>query len=143
MELVEICLRTTYFQVDNKFFQQKDGKAMGNFLSPIVRNIFMEHFEKLALGSAPYKPSLWLRYVDGTFVVWPHGPGQLHNFLGHLSSLRSSIRFTMETESNNAISFLDVLVIRKETTLVTQVYRKPTHVGRYLNFKSSHPPHVK
>jgi hypothetical protein len=25
MELLEVCLRTTYFQVDNKFLQQKDG----------------------------------------------------------------------------------------------------------------------
>jgi hypothetical protein len=49
----------------------------------------------------------------------------------------------METESSNAISFLDVLVIRKETTLVTRVYRKPAHTDRYLNFKSNHPPHVK
>jgi hypothetical protein len=24
MELLEVCLRTTYFQVDDKFFQQKD-----------------------------------------------------------------------------------------------------------------------
>jgi hypothetical protein len=58
MELLEVCLRTTYFQVNDKFFQQKDGMAMGNSLSPIVSNIFMEHFEKLALDSAPYKPSL-------------------------------------------------------------------------------------
>jgi hypothetical protein len=36
----------------------------------------------------------------------------------------------METESDNAISFLDVLVIRKVTTMVTQVYRKPTHTGK-------------
>jgi hypothetical protein len=31
MELLEICLRTTYFHVDEKFFQQKDGKAMGSY----------------------------------------------------------------------------------------------------------------
>jgi hypothetical protein len=49
MELLAVCLRTTYFQVDDKFFQQKDGMTMGRSLSSIVSNIFMEHFEKLAL----------------------------------------------------------------------------------------------
>jgi hypothetical protein len=62
--------------------------AMGSSLSPVVSNIFMEHFEELALDSAQHKPSLWLRYVDDTFVVWPHGPEQLQNFLNHLNSLR-------------------------------------------------------
>jgi hypothetical protein len=28
MELLEVCLRTTYFQVDDRFFQQKDSMAM-------------------------------------------------------------------------------------------------------------------
>jgi hypothetical protein len=32
MELLEVCLRTTYFQVDDKFFQQKDGMGMGSSL---------------------------------------------------------------------------------------------------------------
>jgi hypothetical protein len=40
MELLEVCSRTTYFQVD-KFFQQEDGMAMGNSPSPIVSNISM------------------------------------------------------------------------------------------------------
>jgi hypothetical protein len=103
----------------------------------------MENFEKLALDLAQHKPSLWLRYVDDTFVVWPHGPSRLQDFLSHLSSLRPSVQFTMEIESDSAIAFLDVLVIRKETTLATEVYRKPTHTGRHLNFNSNHPPHVK
>jgi hypothetical protein len=71
MELLEVCLRTKYFPVEDKFFQQRDGTAMGSSLSPIVSNIFMENFEKLALDTARYKPSLWLRYVDDAFVVWP------------------------------------------------------------------------
>jgi hypothetical protein len=32
----------------------------------------------------------------------------------------------MEIESDIAIPFLDILVIRKETTLATKVYRTPT-----------------
>jgi hypothetical protein len=60
MELLGVCLKTTCFQVDDKFFQQKDGMAMGSVLSPAVSNIFMEHSEKLALGTANNRPSLWL-----------------------------------------------------------------------------------
>jgi hypothetical protein len=41
------------------------------------------------------------------------------------------------------IAFLDALVIRKDTTLATEVYRKRTHAGWYLNFESNHPPCVK
>jgi hypothetical protein len=143
MELLEVCPRTTYFQLEDKIFKHKDDMAMGISLSPIVSSIFMEHCEKLALDSAQDKPSLWLRYFDDTFVVLPHGPPQFQDFLSHLNNLRPSIQFTMETESDNAIVFLDVLVIRQQTTLATIVYTKPTHTGRYLNFNSNHPPHVK
>jgi hypothetical protein len=134
MELLEVCLRTTYFQGDDKFFQQKDCMAMGSSLSPIVTNIFMEHFEKLALASAQHKPSVWLRYVDDTFVVWPHGPLRLQDFLSHCNSSRPSVQFTMEIESDGVIAFLHIVVIGQETTVATKVYRKPTHTGRYLNF---------
>jgi hypothetical protein len=97
----------------------------------------------MALDSAQHKPSVWLRYVDDMFVVWPHGPSQLQDFFSHLSSLMPSIQFTMEIDSVSAIAFLDVLVIREEMTLATKVYRKPTHTGQYLSFNSNHPPNVK
>jgi hypothetical protein len=98
----------------------------------------MEHFEKLLLTRHSNKCHLVL-YVDDTFVVWPHGPERLQNFLSHLNSLGPSIHFTMEIESYSAIPLLDILVIRKETILATKVYRKPTHD----NFKSNYQLHVK
>jgi hypothetical protein len=45
--------------------------AIRGSLSPVLSNIFMEHFKKLALDPMQYQPSLWLRYVDDTFMVWP------------------------------------------------------------------------
>jgi hypothetical protein len=76
VEMLEVCLRTTYFQVDDEFFQQKDGMAMESSLSPVVSNSY-----SLALDSALHKPSLWLRHVDDTFVVWPHGHEHLQDIL--------------------------------------------------------------
>jgi hypothetical protein len=74
----------------------------------------MEHFQTVALDLAQHKSSLWPQYVDDTFVVWPHGPEWLQNFLSHLNSLLPSIHPSMEMESDGAIPFLDVLVIRTQ-----------------------------
>ncbi|KAJ4426021.1 hypothetical protein ANN_27648 [Periplaneta americana] len=72
MELLDICLKTTYFVFNNRLFQQNEGMAMGSPLSSLISNIYMEYFEELALSTASHKPTLWLRYVDDTFIIWPH-----------------------------------------------------------------------
>jgi hypothetical protein len=103
----------------------------------------MDHFEEMALDTADHKPAKWLRYVDNTFVVWLHGPARLQQFLPHLSSLKPTIKFTMEVEANDTLPFLDILVMMRGPKLAMKVYRKPTHTGRYLHFKSKHPHHAK
>jgi hypothetical protein len=35
MELLEVYMKTTYFQFEETFYQQKEGMAMGSSLSPI------------------------------------------------------------------------------------------------------------
>ena len=116
---------------------------MGNPLSPVVANIYMEHFEEMALNTATKRPSTWLRYVDDTFVVWNGDRNELNEFLTHLNSLRSSIQFTMEIEDNNSLPFLDVLVTKNDSGLRTSVYRKRTHTDRYIHHTSNHHPAVK
>jgi hypothetical protein len=117
MELLEVCFRTV---VDDKFFQQIYSVVIGSCLSPIVSNIFTEHFEKLALGSAQHKPWMWLRYVDDTFVVWPDGPERLTKF-PQTPQQFTTFPSSLEIELHSAIPFPDVLVIRKEKTLATKV----------------------
>lgn len=141
-ELIRLCLTSTYFQLGECFYEQREGAAMGSPLSPVIANLYMEHFERLAVDTSPLQPKLWLRYVDDTFVVWPHGQDALHAFLQHLNGVRDSIQFTMEAESNKEISFLDVLVRRSDKGLSTSVFRKKTHTDRYLNYSSHHHPRV-
>lgn len=51
----------------------------------------------------------------------------------------------MEVESEDSFPFLDVRVTRVPSTLTTrtEVYRKPTHTDRYVNYHSYYPPSVK
>jgi hypothetical protein len=42
---------------------------MGKSLSPVVINIFIEHFEEIALDTAGYKPAKLLRYVNDTLAT--------------------------------------------------------------------------
>jgi hypothetical protein len=103
----------------------------------------VEYFEQIALDSVPHKPATWLRYVDDTFVVWPHGTEKPKEFLSHINSVKSTIQFTMEIETGNPLHFLDILENRNGTDLQTKVYRKPTHTYHYLHYNSNHPSHVK
>ena len=141
-ELLEVCLRSTYFCYGGTFYEQQEGAAMGSPVSAAVANLYMEFFEDLALRSAPVTPRLWKRYVDDTCCIVKKGT--VEALLGHLNSVRPSIKFTVEVEKDGTLPFLDTLLQRKgDGSLDVTVYRKPTHTDRYLDFQSHHPPHVK
>ena len=142
MEKLTFCAETTYFEMGSDIYWQEEGLAMGSPLSPVLANIYMEYFEEMALGSIPLNPSMWLRYIDDTFILWPHQE-DVQILMNHVNSIRPSIQFTMEKEQDNKLSFLDVLITPTEHGFCTSVYRKPTFTGHYLNFHSHHPYNVK
>ena len=115
---------------------------MGSLVSAVIANLYMETFEEQAIESMPSKPKIWKRYVDDTFTILDRD--RVDSFLQHLNSQQPTICFTMETENDNKISFLDVSVSREpDGRLTTSVYRKPTHTGQYLAHDSHHPQSVK
>jgi hypothetical protein len=100
----------------------------------------MEHIEETELDTVDHEPAKWLRYVDDSSVVWPHGPTRLQQLLYYLSSVRSTIKFKMEVDAYGTLLFLDVFAMKRGDKLATKVYRKPTHTGRYL-YSNSNQPH--
>ena len=77
--------------------------------------------------TSSYKPTIWKRYVDDTFTILDRG--NVDDFLQHLNNQQPSIRFTMETENNNKLAFLDTAVSREpDGRLTTSVYRKPNNM---------------
>ena len=59
-EHLGFCLHNTYFSFTDTFYEQVEGVAMGSPISPIVANLYMEHFEREALLSASNPPGIGL-----------------------------------------------------------------------------------
>ncbi|KAJ8943370.1 hypothetical protein NQ318_002603 [Aromia moschata] len=54
---------------NGEYFQQHEGTAMGNSLSPFMANIFMSKFETEGKDKFEYFPRVWFRYVDDIFAM--------------------------------------------------------------------------
>lgn len=128
LNLIAHYLMNTYFMFNGKRYKQLAGTPMGSPISPVIANIFMRDFEEKAIDGAALKPKLWLRYVDDTFVIWPHGRDTLDSFLAYLNAQHRDIKFTMKVESHNQLPFLDLMVKKQQNGGISHtVYRKHPH----------------
>jgi hypothetical protein len=101
---------------------------------------FFCRYQCPGIEQAVLKPVCWFRYVDDTFVIWPHGQETLTEFLNHRNRLHNKIHFTMEIEESH-IPFLDIDIYRKTNgSLGHKVYWKPTHTSLYPHQNSPHHP---
>ena len=92
-------------------------------------------FEVKALSST-HTPSLWLRFVDDTFVITKAEHSQV--LLQHINSQDPHIQFIVEPTQQGLLPFLDTLVtIEQDYTFSTSVYRKPTHTDQYLHWTAT------
>lgn len=139
IELTKLCMKQNCFQFNSGFFEQHEGTAMGNSLSPFIANLFMSRFETEAKEQFEYFPRVWLRYVDDIFVIFDTKRADVNEFILKLNNLHSSVNFTYEIENNEQLPFLDVLVIRNnENKLEFDIFRKDTNTLRYIPNDSHH-----
>ena len=111
---------------------------MGSPVSPVIANLYMEHFEKATLRTSPVATKIWLRFVDDTFVIIPKSG--VDEFFEHINSQNPHIKFTSGQEESGRLAFLDTCISRNsDSSLDISIYRKPTHTDQYLHFDSHHP----
>ena len=99
--------------IDQKYYCQINGVAMGSPLGPILANIFVCHHEtkwqKNCLKS--FKPVYYKRYVDvdDVFVLFEKTE-QISRFVNCMKKRHKNIKFSFETKQDNSFSFLDVKI---------------------------------
>jgi len=137
----EFCTKLCNFQFQGKNYDQIEGLSMGNPLAPPLANLFMVEVERRALALGLFKPLFWCRYVDDIYCILTEVEFQgIDNILTTLNGVHPSINFTVETESEGCLSFLQVKCSNnKKGSFDTSVYRKPTHTNLYVKWDSAHP----
>ena len=128
-------LSNNFFVYNDTIYRQIHGCAMGSPVSPVVANLCMEEIEKTAINATTVSPKFWKRYVDDSFCIIKSDAASFHD---SLNSIDQHISFTIEHEYNGQLPFLDTLISRDNGKRLVDIYRKPTHTDRYLDFHSHH-----
>lgn len=151
IEALKIILENNFFSFNKDYFKQTKGTAMGTKVAPTYATLvlgFLEEkmYEKIKTKKdenlATYIRKEWKRYLDDCFMFWERSTSDLVYFEKVLNSLHESIQFKMQ-QSTEKLPFLDVMVIKNGTSIITDIYFKTTDSKQYLNFKSCHPKSTK
>lgn len=91
----------------------------------------MEHLEEVVLKDLNHNILFFKRYVDDCLAAVPNN--SINDVLSAFNNFHEKIKFTVETEKNNTINFLDMtLIITNHNTIKTKLYNKVTSSSRYL-----------
>ena len=109
-----------------------------NFLTKLMEFwviILRDHYEKEWLSNYDgVSPSYYPRYADYDFSVFNYHD-DVKRFFSYLNSRHPNLKFTMETEVNKFIPFLDVRIDNLNNILNTTTYHKSTYSGLLFNFQ--------
>jgi len=130
-------LNSTYFKFNDTFYKQIFGTFMGSPLSPIIAEIVMRDLEETVLTGLSYEIPIYYRYVDDIIIMTPSN--KLEETLEKFNSQHNRIKFTIETNKDNFINFLNLKIMVNDKKLNFDLYSKPTSSGRFINFHSNHP----
>lgn len=137
---LEACLEQNYFEFNDKLYTSKEGLIMGNPLSPLLAEIFMDYIESIISKNPLFEKFIyWYRYVDDVLACFTGTERQLDNFLDFINSIHNNIKFTIEKEHNNSINFLDLSINKINNKHNFAVFHKPTHTDMTIHNTSCHP----
>ena len=133
IKLLEICSKNVIMLTNDGFYRQINGLAMGSPPAPMLANGWLSSFESTIRKDS----KVYHRYMDD--ILKDMKKNEIDQTLTEINELDDNLKFTLERESNGTIPFLDMRIIRKERTLESTWYTKPTDTGLKMNFHALAP----
>ena len=109
---------------------------MGSCVSFVLANIYLEHFESLAIPTSLALIKWWFKYDDADHSATQKD--QVNKLQEHLNSIAPHIRFTIDLPGTDGLPFLDTLSKPTPTSIKSTVYIKSTQTDRCLDYNFNH-----
>ena len=107
------------------YYRQIDGLAMESPPSPMIANGWLSKFGQRIKGDAVLHGHYILRNIN-------HRDGETK--LKEINSYHSSLKFTIESEMDQSLPFLDMKLLGEEQKLSSTWYTKTTDTGLTMNY---------
>ncbi len=110
-------------------------------------HLFVGFFEKNfvfnpAMNSHLSEIIKWCRFIDDIFCIYNGTSEELADFVSLLNSFSTNLEFT-SNYSNQRVSFLNMWVMKNNSSIITTLYQKDTDKNTLLPATSFHPTPLK
>jgi len=99
---------------------------MGAPTSSILSEVYLQHIENTKIHQLlkKHRTEGYFRYVDDILVVYNDNTN-IYNVLEDFNNLAPKLKFTLEKEQNNQISFLDITIKKNQKGLSLKFIENP------------------
>ncbi|XP_011304147.1 uncharacterized protein [Fopius arisanus] len=137
IQLITFCFDTSYFSFEGEIYQQIRGIYKENPVSSFLASMVMSYVISKAM--AKLECIAWIKR-DGDNVLLATPRDNIEIVRDKFNGIHARIHFSLENETENAISFRDVKVYRGiDGSLKTNWNEKAIDAGRVMNYESNHP----
>ena len=135
VKLAEFVLENDLFEFNDKVKQQISGTTTGTKFAPPYACIYMDKIETDFLKSEDLQPFIWLRHIDGIFLILTHGEAELKRYMEKLNQFLPNLKFIHES-SLEKVEFLDLNFSLENGCITIELYTKKADCHRYLHCSS-------
>lgn len=129
---------SNYFKYKDTLYRQLMGLAMGLSVAGKLSEFHLDDIVAAILRKLNARIKLLVKYVDD-FLLIVH-KDDIAMVMEAFNTAHETVKFTLEMEVNGRLPFLDILLLRRGSSLVCDWYSKPMASGRFLSHASAHPP---
>jgi hypothetical protein len=141
---LEIVMKSCYFKLDDTFWHQVDGTAMGAPPAPTYATLYYGIYEEQQLLPAfTNSIAAYFRYIDDGLGLWICHPDPLTDEVlwDEFCSSTAYGKLTWEVSTRQlSVDFLDLTLSLRNGRIHTTLYEKELNLYLYLPPHSAHPP---